>query len=239
MLGASNSTRPFLVLFVLATACFFLFLHTTTAPSNSTVLRPLKAAQHPSFDFDAEHLAPHGLPFDEEREMREGPDVHDDAAGQDAEEEESVGDLGEEEELVDELLEDEALGSGPTRLHPSLRHSNSQTSLPHPFLPFSCEPCSTLSPSHPAPPTCAKYSRPADSPASPFNPTILDRAALFPGSGSEVRRVLKRAMKSSLYGAKRAREGAEASEDKFEDEDPFRILVLGGSGAFCTEIHAS
>lgn len=171
--------------------------------------------------------------------MRERPDVHDDMAGLEVEEEESLGELSEEEDLADDLLEDDALGSGPTRLHPSLRHSNTQTSLAHPFLPFTCEPCSNLSPSHPAPPTCAKYSRPTGSPASPFNPAILDRAALFPGSGSEVRRVLKRAIKSSLYGAKRAREGAEASEDKFEDEDPFRILVLGGSGVFCMLLSSS
>lgn len=218
---------------MLATACFFLFLHTTADSSNPTSLHAPKAVQHPSFDFDAEHLAPHGLPFEEEREMRERPDAHDDAVEMDVEEEGSLGELSEEEDLADDLLEDDAPGQGPTRLHPSLRHSNTQSSLAQPFLPFTCEACSTLSPSHPAPPTCAKYSRPACSPASPFNPMILDRAALFPGSGSEVRRVLKRAMKSSLYGAKRARVGAQASEDKFEDEDPFRILVLGGSGAFC------
>lgn len=165
--------------------------------------------------------------------MKEGPDGHDDAAalGEAEEEDGQLGEVAEEEELN----EDDTLDTAATSLHPSLRHSPSIDTLARPFLPFTCEPCATLTPSHPAPPTCAKYSRPNDNPtssASPFNPAILDRAKLFPGSGAEVRRVLKRAMKSSLYGVKRAREGAESSEEKFEDEDPFRILVLGGSGAY-------
>jgi hypothetical protein len=53
---------------------------------------------------------------------------------------------------------------------------------------------------------------------------------MYSGTGSDVRRVLKRAMKSSLYGMKREREGKEADVEKFEGEEPFRILILGGSG---------
>lgn len=198
----------------------FFFLRSTEVQQPTPAL---KGPQQPSFDFDA-HLAPHGLALEdeEEAEVRDTVDVPDDAVGIEQE------DDAEEEELADEGTADEDLATEqPTRLHPSLRQPNT---LARPFLPFTCEPCATLSPSHPAPPTCAKYARPPTESPSPFNPAILDRATLFPGSGVEMQRVLKRAIKSSQFGAKRVREGDEDGETKYEDEDPFRILVLGGSG---------
>lgn len=108
--------------------------------------------------------------------------------------------------------------------------------LVKPFLPLTCAPCSSSLVSTPATSVCAKY-RPA-SPSgpssglatSPLHPDFLDHSVLFAGTGSEVRRVLKRAMRSSLYGGKRRKEGSEGEMQKFDGEEPFRILVLGGSG---------
>ena len=61
----------------------------------------------------------------------------------------------------------------------------------------------------------------------------LEEAVIFAGTGLDVRRVLKRAMRSHLYGRKRAA-GAladlETSETMYDGEEPFRILVIGGSG---------
>lgn len=239
----SNTTRPFFALFLVATGCFLLFLRTgSTSYARADLLT--STPDHPNFDFDspgAVHLAA----FEEEEEMREEEvvDVHvneEETGGDEGEGESLDGDsegvVDSDEELEEDVLEDD-IEQYPLQLHPSLRHSSApESTLARPFLPFTCEPCSTLSSSHPAPPTCAKY-RHAQSapPSSPFHPSILDRSVLFPGTGDEVRRVLKRATKSSLYGARRAREGAETSTTKFQDEDPFRILVLGGSGAFGEE----
>ncbi|KAK4054483.1 hypothetical protein OIV83_000977 [Microbotryomycetes sp. JL201] len=79
----------------------------------------------------------------------------------------------------------------------------------------------------------AKYHAAQPPHKMPFYPGMLDRSVLFPGTGAEVRRVLTRAVKSNLYGEKRMQEGSEASEAKYEDEEPFRILVLGGSVSNC------
>lgn len=60
-----------------------------------------------------------------------------------------------------------------------------------------------------------------------------EEAILFAGTGLDVRRVLKRAMRSHLYGRKRAadaRSGVEQIESQYDGEEPFQILVLGGSG---------
>lgn len=61
----------------------------------------------------------------------------------------------------------------------------------------------------------------------------LEDAVVFAGTGLDVRRVLKRAMRSHLYGRKRAASAIadlEEIETMYDGEEPFRILVIGGSG---------
>ena len=61
----------------------------------------------------------------------------------------------------------------------------------------------------------------------------LEEAVVFAGTGLDVRRVLKRAMRSHLYGRKRATSAIAdlgSSEMMYDGEEPFRILVIGGSG---------
>ncbi|GAA5984186.1 hypothetical protein JCM10908_006084 [Rhodotorula pacifica] len=69
-----------------------------------------------------------------------------------------------------------------------------------------------------------------------------ENAVLFGGTGFDVRRVLKRAMRSHLYSAKRvadAQSGApETSSSKYDGEESFRILVLGGSVSNCRGVDA-
>lgn len=60
---------------------------------------------------------------------------------------------------------------------------------------------------------------------------MMERSILFAGTGVEVRRVLKRSIKSSLYGIQRKAERTTGVIGKEIDENPFRILVLGGSGS--------
>ncbi|KAM0791353.1 hypothetical protein ACM66B_005820 [Microbotryomycetes sp. NB124-2] len=79
----------------------------------------------------------------------------------------------------------------------------------------------------------AKYNAALASSSITFAPGLLERSLLFPGTGVETRRVLTRAVKSSLYGERRAQEGSETIDAKYEDEEPFRILVLGGSVSNC------
>ncbi|GAA5850391.1 hypothetical protein JCM8547_001860 [Rhodosporidiobolus lusitaniae] len=186
---------------------------------------------HPNFDFDAH------AEQQEETEHAEGDE--EDSHGED--EEEDAGAAGYEEESAEGALDEgeggEGAGEGSkasTRLHDG--SSSSGKTAAQPFLPFTCDPCSSASLSSSLPsPTCAKYrsSTLSSASSSPLHPSILDHSVLFPGTGEEIRRVLKRAMKSSLYGAKRAREGLEHDAKKWEDEEPFRILVLGGSVSNC------
>ncbi|GAA5875651.1 hypothetical protein JCM1840_003164 [Sporobolomyces johnsonii] len=198
------------------------------------------ASSHPNFDFDSHLEATSQTPGEVE-----GPD--EEVEHRAAEEElvvETMDDGAEpDEELEEDVLEDdvsEELSRSPPTTAP--RPTAESTYSGRPFLPFTCEPCSTVSPFHASPPTCAKYRQLPPSPAPESNPItrqssfhsgILDNSVLFPGTGEEVRRVLKRAMKSSLLGIKRVREDKEADTTKFEDEEPFRILVLGGSVSNC------
>ncbi|KAM0753326.1 hypothetical protein T439DRAFT_323958 [Meredithblackwellia eburnea MCA 4105] len=118
----------------------------------------------------------------------------------------------------------------------------SPTPFIQPFLPFSCDaPCAattSLSSNRqarqppPPPPTCSKYS--PTGPNNTYDPLLLERSVMFRGTGTEVRRVLHRAVKSHLYGLRRRAEGAHNTQtDAFEDELSFRVLVLGGSVSNC------
>lgn len=198
-------------------------MHTATDSQSSRVETNLAPTQHPNFDFDTYSTGPLAT-FDEEEEDNVAPQPVEEYAEEDLIEEDEVA------EAVSAVEEQDAVMQ---RLHPSIRHS--VTHLARPFLPFTCDACHLLPSSHPAPPTCAKYharldQSAAQNPSSPFDSHMLERSILYPGSGHEIRRVLKRAIKSSLYGAQRAREAAESGEFKYEDEEPFRIMVLGGSG---------
>lgn len=238
----SKTTRPLVVLFILATGVFLLLLHhgaqstTVYARERDLVVHP--PAHHPNFDFDSHVTTPAGVEDEEEEsheaelEVAGGNEDSEDEGDAMMPEHEHGGDEDElESESEAEDVEYEEDDQIALRLHPSLRHPTSDAPSARPYLPFTCDACSTLSPSHPVPPTCAKYKHSQGGrTASPFDPAILDRSLLFPGSGEEVRRVLRRAAKSSLYGGRRAREGVDTPLSKYEDEDPFRILVLGGSG---------
>ncbi|GAA5820689.1 hypothetical protein JCM3770_001453 [Rhodotorula araucariae] len=191
-----------------------------------------KADTHPNFDFDAhaeQHEAPRQVVGEDEDDGRA------DDGGDDAEAA-SDDDFGDE---VEDKVQNEA---GPVSAARSA--SQPRTTLAQPFLPFTCEPCAAASPLHPARPVCAKYraSLPASTRSNPstdashssaLHPDVLDHSVLFAGTGAEVRRVIKRAMRSSLYGAKRVREGKAEEVQRYEDEEPFRILVLGGSVSNC------
>lgn len=192
------------------------------APARKVAAAVAQSADHPNFDFDAhaeatEPPSPPALGDDEDRAAHADADEADAAlAGAD--------DEGADEAELDDDVEPEH--AAPKRLPP--------TSVARPFLPFSCAACSPSSSLlSGAPPTCAKYRSGDSSAARPsrLHPDILDHSVLFPGTGAEVRRVLKRAMRSSLYDSKRAREGTEDAVQKMDGEEPFRILVLGGSGA--------
>ncbi|GAA6042096.1 hypothetical protein JCM8097_003107 [Rhodosporidiobolus ruineniae] len=175
----------------------------------------------PNFDFDQHG----GVKEDDEDEVQ--PDEEDDEAG------ETVG--PDDEDVRGDVL-------ARARPRPATRTpSDESTPLPHPFLPFSCPACSpysSLDTSTSTSPVCAKYRSPPPGSPSPLHPDILDHSVLFPGTGQDVRRVLKRAMRSSLYGAKRVAEGKLTSGEKWEGEEPFRILVLGGSVSNCRGVDA-
>ncbi|GAA6001355.1 hypothetical protein JCM10207_006622 [Rhodosporidiobolus poonsookiae] len=182
-----------------------------------------------NFDFD-QHLQPeavveqHDLEADEER---------DDAA--EADEEDEPSGPGTEDDDDDALDVEE-----PVSAQDDTRHAHSRAGEPpsvavRPFLPFTCPAyASTTSADSSIRGKYLSHSPSGTSKSSsPLHPAILDHSLLFPGTGAEVRRVLKRAMKSSLYGSKRAREGTEEDVQKMEDEEPFRVLVLGGSVSNC------
>ncbi|GAA5945986.1 hypothetical protein JCM3775_003608 [Rhodotorula graminis] len=229
---------PALVALAVVACLVLLRAGTTSAPPPSSVdnKNTAHAAQHPNFDFDA-HIEQHAAPG---RVL--GEDDDDTAAGEVADEdeagtaEEAVEDIdGEGEDETDEVDGGELPAPRPG------------TSLAPPFLPFTCDDCSSASARHPSAPVCAKYrgtspsssstSSSSSAHASPhhsgLHPDILDHSVLFAGTGAEVRRVLKRAMRSSLWAAKRAREGTEEDVQRAEGEEPFRILVLGGSVSNC------
>lgn len=125
----------------------------------------------------------------------------------------------------------------PSDHHTTMTAPNRQKqhkSIP-PFLPFSCP----VPPSAPAiyPPIPARRKSRWEEPVPGSDAILLAplvaRSVHFRGTGSEVKRVLRRAVKSSLYGVQRKREGDIGSEGgALEDERGFRILVLGGSGSF-------
>ena len=103
-----------------------------------------------------------------------------------------------------------------------------------PFLPFSCPATpstravsSTLSDRR-----TTRWEEPIPGQDALLLAPLVARSVQFRGTGSEVKRVLRRAVKSSLYGSERksGRTGMEQGAE--EDEKTFRILVLGGSGEF-------
>ncbi|KAK4702193.1 hypothetical protein P7C70_g4033, partial [Phenoliferia sp. Uapishka_3] len=104
-----------------------------------------------------------------------------------------------------------------------------------PFLPFSCTP-RTFGSISSALPTYVKYNGPNATNAT-YEPLLLDRTALFEGTGLAVKRVLKRAIKSHLYGLNRLEAQDNQSLVSYEDEEPFRILVLGGSVSDCRGVN--
>ncbi|GAA6061370.1 hypothetical protein JCM10212_005824 [Sporobolomyces blumeae] len=199
-------------------------------------------AEHPNFDFDL-HAADSGRDEADLRSRdRDGSDLEqerDEARANDD------GQLEGDDENAGDDSDDDPNQIVWTKV-PERDDEGVETSPPaaRPFLPFSCAPCTSTAPIDSlAPPTCAKYgsrARPSTTTPtsstfepSPLRPGVLDQSVLFSGTGADVRRVLKRAMKSSLYGTKREAEGKEEDSTKFEDEEPFRILVLGGSVSNC------
>lgn len=105
------------------------------------------------------------------------------------------------------------------------------TRPPEPFLPFSC--------GLPHERESAQRVHVGDSVErtdtidDQYSSGDLEDAVVFAGTGLDVRRVLKRAMRSHLYGRKRATSAIadlESSETMYDGEEPFRILVIGGSG---------
>ncbi|BGP24792.1 hypothetical protein JCM10295v2_003711 [Rhodotorula toruloides] len=201
----------------------FLLVGRSSHRPNAALSRPslpalVQLGDHPNFDFDA-HLEPvnHRAELEEE-------EVHTEEDG--AEEALMEGEGAESDDVDDvesaEELEDEREAADLAKSHPNL--------LVKPFLPLTCEPCSSsLGPSASSTSVCGKYRSPPSTASSLLHPNILDHSVLFAGTGTEVRRVLKRAMRSALYGLKRHKEGSEGDVDKFEAEEPFRILVLGVS----------
>ncbi|GAA5854285.1 hypothetical protein JCM9279_005109 [Rhodotorula babjevae] len=228
---------PALVALALVACLVLLRAGTTSAPPPSSVVakNSAHAAQHPNFDFDAhieQHAAPGKVLGDDDDENPAGDIADEDEAG-------AAEDPVEDGEGEVEEESDDADGGELPAPRPG-------TSLAPPFLPFTCDDCSSASARHPSAPVCAKYrgasstsssSTTSSAHASPLHsglhPDILDHSVLFAGTGAEVRRVLKRAMRSSLWAAKRAREGTEDDVQRAEGEEPFRILVLGGSVSNC------
>lgn len=189
----------------------------TRAPSRSSSLRG------PNFDFDLFRTSP-TIP-ELQSDGDEGP------PGDDASEDgDSDADDGESDELADDVLEDD---DDLHVLHPPIPPiPPSHAPATRPFLPFTCA-ASCAEPglrSAHEQSTCAKYNAP-NAPNATYDPFFLDRSVLFPGTGHEVRRVLTRAIKSSLYGTRRRKEGTTSPTTPYEDEEPFQILILGGSGA--------
>ncbi|KAK4698466.1 hypothetical protein P7C70_g7810, partial [Phenoliferia sp. Uapishka_3] len=233
----SCCTRPkgLLILAIALVTCVLLALRIQDSPTTSTSTRPSSTPSFlrgPNFDFDLFRTSP-SLPeaqTDEEDSQSGG-----EADADEPESEEEEGELSEhEEETTEENNEDDVDDEVHLRvLHPPHSQSPLVTPSPHPFLPFTCSSCSDYSPSpYHVSPTCAKYSGP-HAPNASFDPLLLDRTILFPGTGSEVRRVLRRAIKSNLFGAKRLKRGDKSPVEAYQDEESFQVLVLGGSVSNC------
>lgn len=179
----------------------------------------------PNFDFDSSHSAAHlaEAQTDEEDELLLALTKGDEGEDDDVNES--------DDELAEDLLEPDMEDPVHLRvMHRPSAHTSLVPTLPPPFLPYTCSSCRTPDVPTPHPlPVCAKYhgSRAQN---RTYDPALLDRSVVFSGSGQEVRRVLKRQLKSLLYAAKRRKEGTVNDIMLYEDEESFRILVLGGSG---------
>lgn len=214
------SPRSLLLIALVVIACV---LATARLSSSDALSYARSDITMPNFDFDFLRSTRTQEAPEEEEEEDYDPQEPEETEGADGADPQggSFDRDGGEDELPEDVLEEDAdtlpvLHSPPS---PAYLHSHQPPS----FLPYSCASTRPL-------PTYAKYALNGTSPT--FDPAILDRSVLFPGTGSEVQRILARAVKSSLYGAKRLRERAvaESARVAMEDEEPFRILVLGGSG---------
>ncbi|GAA5965902.1 hypothetical protein JCM3765_006483 [Sporobolomyces pararoseus] len=202
--------------------------------ANSTII---ETVLHPNFDFD-HHLAEELAQKEELEREDERRREHEGSYGKDRGNTYNHGEVNEEEGEEGEEEDSKQLQWKP------VENSQPTSNSALPFLPYTCDSCSSISPFDAFPPICSKYRPQSSKPSSQsgnsktfakplLNSDVLDRSIMFEGTGADVRRVLKRAMKSSLYGMKRDREGKEGDLKKFEDEEPFRILVLGGSVSNC------
>ncbi|GAA5894406.1 SGNH/GDSL hydrolase family protein [Sporobolomyces salmoneus] len=226
-------------LIVLISTCSIicLFLYWSSTPSETSRTNPTNGRKnhsfvegliHPNFDFDHHY-----------------PDEPEQALSQHHHQEHTTTTIEEEEEEEGEEEEEETkeVGEEWKRVLPSTNPPSSQpTAIP--FLPYSCDPCSTTSSlleDSLSPPVCTKYQpqstisdqgvKTISTPS--LSSDVLERGVMFEGTGRDVRRVLKRAVKSSLYGVKREREEGGENLGKFQDEESFRILILGGSVSNC------
>ncbi|GAA5940836.1 SGNH/GDSL hydrolase family protein [Sporobolomyces koalae] len=192
--------------------------------------------RHPNFDFDS-HLGVDGAHNGEDPSARDRTDAQPVHAPHSDEEDSVDGDDDDNEDAVEAEQ-----GSGSSHWKQVEPPTSRLAALP--FLPYTCDQCTNIPASDPFPPMCSKYSQQPTKPvlsadgtrsvSQPLlNADVLDQSVMFAGTGADVRRVLKRAMKSSLYGMKRDREGKDDDPTKFEDEEPFRILILGGSVSNC------
>lgn len=163
---------------------------------------------HPNFDFDhaTDPAAAAAFPLHEDAELDHGRTLDQLDIDRDEEEEEEES----EEEGVKEWKP--VIVGGGTRLD--------DDDEVEPFLPLTCD-AATMTTS-----ASVKYLAKSSS----LETDVVDRATLFKGTGKSVRRVLTRAIKSSLYRSKRLDRDDDDAGAKFRDEEPFRTLVLGGSG---------
>ncbi|KAK4056679.1 hypothetical protein OIO90_002231 [Microbotryomycetes sp. JL221] len=204
------------------------------AASSNALVREPSASMHPNFDFDA-HQAHDEISEEESDLLHRG--LEDGNEGTDDEEHEDALDTDEQDDTEDDIhtgTEADDVTEDDAGHENSADQSRQQRPRVTPFLPYSC-PATTsfmlkMDDTDLDHPTSAKYDDHEGRSESPYTEGLLDRSILFSGTGSEIRRVLTRAAKSSLFATQRAKEGLEASEQKYEDEEPFRILVLGGSG---------
>lgn len=227
-----------------------------TPPSTlSSTPRLLRDQQDsPNFDFDQQEGTPLGnhhdsttLELEEEEHDAHNLVVEQGASGGDSLPHLAVPEEGEEGEDDAKPLEESQLDDGETDgfefLEDELPDEEEDVTLalfggtteensPPPFLPYFCPPPplhlrATADPSS----SFSKLSRPVssdyfDNPESIYDNQILERSLLFGGTGVEIKRVLARAAKASLYGAKRTREGTLKLGQRYEGEDIFKILVL-------------
>ncbi|KAL8290379.1 hypothetical protein RQP46_002637 [Phenoliferia psychrophenolica] len=234
-----------LLLFLIAlVVCVLVALRVQRAPGSGSTLagdgsgtRPAagsSAFHGPNFDFDLFRTSP-TLPETQKDDDEDTAALGgDDASDEDELDQDSDQDHGEDEPPEDVLDDDDDLAI----LRPPIPHSQGlpfspPNAVPRPFLPFSCKAtCPDYDPSSSQNPTCSKY-KGSLAPNATYDPFLLDRTLLFPGTGTEVRRVLKRAIKTSLFRHKRRKAGSNSPTTRYEDEEPFQVLVLGGSVSNC------